>query len=279
MNAKAAKLMALGVPLLCLATARAQDVPLQGSAYPSPAMQPSAPSSTIAAPGEQNVAPSDTTPGRLSDWITYTRPDCCGPVGGNGPITYDLYLRTGPVLPFGSSLLARSVEPGWEVDGGGRSLFYNTAGDAAWLVDIGVSYMYNHSGSQDLTFQFSGEPTHVATLHRTWVNVGLGYEWYLQGCRTSPGLRWKLGVDAGGRWGMIRLDTFGDVTGQYFRLSDTIGAAYIGLHTDLEIPCGCCTFEVGFRAEYDYTWSDILPGQPQSDVQDENLLLTAGVRF
>ena len=62
--------------------------------------------------------------------------------------------------------------------------------------------------------------------------------------------------------------------------TDTIGAAYVAGHTDLDIPCGgCCVFQVGLRAEFDYTWSDILQIQNKSDVQDINLLLSFGVRY
>lgn len=274
MNAKVAKLLVLAFSLLGLGTARAQESTTQGATTPAftPPIAPTPSSAQASTP-----APQDGMPPQLSNWITYTRPDCCGPIGGNGPITYDLYLRTGPVLPFGSGLLGRTLQAGWDVDGGGRTLFYNVPQDAAWFVDLGVSFMYNHSGNAADTFMFNGEPTHVSVLDRTWFNGGLGYEWYLSGCKTSPGCRWKAGFEGGGRWGMARLDTYGNVTGQYYRLSDTIGAAFVALYTDVEIPCGCCTFEAGFRAEYDYTWMDIIP--QKDDVQDVNLLLTAGVRF
>ena len=62
-------------------------------------------------------------------------------------------------------------------------------------------------------------------------------------------------------------------------LTDTIGGVYASLHSDLDIPCGCCVFQLGFRAEWDYTWSDILQIQNKSDVQDINLMVSLGVRY
>src|SRR5437879_2606956 len=53
-------------------------------------------------------------------------PGCCGPVGKNGPIAYEWYLRAGPSLPLGGTGgLANTVETGWLIQGGGRSLFFN----------------------------------------------------------------------------------------------------------------------------------------------------------
>jgi len=267
----------LGIPLLCLATARAQQPAPPPATTTTPNLIDQSTNTTTSAAADTVSGTPDSGPPHLSNWITYTRPDCCGPVGGDGPITYDLYLRTGSVFPVGGNFMSRILDPGWEVDGGGRTLFYNVPMDAAWLVDIGISYMYNHTGEPNQTFTFEGDPTHVAVLDRTWFSAGLGYEWYLRGNKNSPDLKWKAGVDAGGRWGMARIDAYDNITDQYFRLSDTIGAAYVGAHTDVEIPCGCCTFEAGVRLEYDYTWMDIIPNN--SDVQDINFMITLGVRF
>jgi hypothetical protein len=63
------------------------------------------------------------------------------------------------------------------------------------------------------------------------------------------------------------------------RRTDTIGSAFLGLHSDVEIPCGCCVFMAGLRAELNYTWSDILQRQNDSNLLDVNLLITCGVRF
>ena len=54
---------------------------------------------------------------------------------------------------------------------------------------------------------------------------------------------------------------------------------FLAVHSDLEIPCGCCIFQAGLRSEYGYTWADILQRQNNSDVQDINLLFNLGLRF
>jgi hypothetical protein len=102
----------------------------------------------------------------------------------------------------------------------------------------------------------------------------VGREWWLTGPANNPGLRWRFGVDAGGRYGTSRLDLH-----EARHRTDVIGGAFAAAHTDLEWPCGgCCTFLVGFRGEWDYVWSDIIPGS-DGDSQDVNLLVTFGVRY
>src|SRR5205807_4651410 len=112
-------------------------------------------------------------------------------------------------------------------------------------------------------------------LNRTDVSVGVGRDWYLWGAANACGeKRWRAGLDAGGRLGTAKAE-FNEISHH----TDTTGGVYIGLHTELEIPYGCCSFLVGFRAEWDYTWMDILQIQNNSDLQDVNLLFTFGVRY
>lgn len=243
------------------------------------------PSLPMPAPPESPDTATDTLPAsagppvRVSNWLTHARPDCCGPLC-NGPITYELYARTGPSLPFGGSFLADQLDSGWFVEGGGRSLYFNTYRDAAWVVDLGISYQYNHAGNP-ATFDLGTTPSHVAALHRTFVNLGFGQELYLTKAADAGGINWRVGWDVGGRYGSTRLDVYNNGTNLLNRLPDTIGAAYASLHTDVELPCGCCTFLGGFRAEWSYTWQDVLlePSRELSDIQDINFLLNFGVRF
>ena len=58
-----------------------------------------------------------------------------------------------------------------------------------------------------------------------------------------------------------------------------VAGAFVGLHSDLEIPMGCCIYYGGFRAEWGYTWSSMLQAQNPGDFMDVNLLLEVGVRF
>ena len=64
----------------------------------------------------------------------------------------------------------------------------------------------------------------------------------------------------------------------YLRRYDVFGAYFISLHNDVEVPLGCGKFIAGFRAEWNYNWSDILLTRG-GDVQDLNLLLNFGYRF
>ena len=60
---------------------------------------------------------------------------------------------------------------------------------------------------------------------------------------------------------------------------DVTGAYFASLHSDLELPLSPCSwFIAGIRAEWNYNWSSILPGQ-KSDLQDVNLLLNFGFRY
>ena len=68
-------------------------------------------------------------------------------------------------------------------------------------------------------------------------------------------------MDAGGRYGSAKIE-FHEITHQ----TSTVGGAFVALHTELEYPCGCCTFLVGFRTEWAYNWMHILQIQNNSDL-------------
>src|SRR5262249_8702377 len=59
-----------------------------------------------------------------SEWISYHRADCCGPIGDDGPLNMEVYVRTGPSLPVAGELFAHTLTTGWMVQGGGRTLFF-----------------------------------------------------------------------------------------------------------------------------------------------------------
>jgi hypothetical protein len=253
----------------------------------------------------EEVPPSTTTPPLapkvqgLSDWITYTRPDCCGPIGRNGPIGYELYTRTGWSIPTGGPIFHQGIESGWTIAAGARLLFFNTEADAAWTFDLGLLHSYNHGQRDDLpitlfirdntinpiTMQLQNPGTFiqrdvtVRSLHRTYVQLLFGREWYLTGAPDGCHWNWRAGFDAGGRYGSMRADLDEFRMRSYFRRNDVIGGLLLALHSDVEIPCGCCTFIGGLRLEYGYTWSDIFQVQNDSDLQEVNLLVNLGVRF
>jgi hypothetical protein len=111
-------------------------------------------------------------------------------------------------------------------------------------------------------------------LNRTFVNLGGGREMYLYGAPDAEGLTWRVGIDGGGRYGSAKLEMH-----EIKHRTDTIAGMFVSLHSDVEIPYGCITLLAGFRIEWDYTWMDILQIQNNSDLQDLNLLFTAGIRF
>jgi hypothetical protein len=286
MNMKRVSLGSLVVTLLCLAGIRADDA----SAPPVSTSGPSLPApGNVMAPSTDGPLPGGGL--RTSSWMAYPRcAGCCGPVGANGPLGYEVYVRNGFSFPLGGNPFGARLNTGWDVDAGARTLFFNPELDAAWTVDLSVSNV--HNGSNDFTTMYTltnvkGGPNGggavvpavsvaVRDLNRTYVNVAVGREWYLWGSADcgKPDVNWRVGFDVGGRYGTEKLE----VT-NFDHFTDVIAGTFGSIHTDLEIPCGCCIFQAGIRAEYGYTWGDILQRQTDGDVQEINLLFTLGARF
>lgn len=221
----------------------------------------------------------DPAPG-LSQYITYHQPDCCGPIGGCGPIGMELYARTGATVPVFGDKLGHRLEPGVMVEGGGRSLFYDASDLAAWAIDLSLSYQYNN-GNDHSSIPFSPLPVTVRALHRTYVNLAVGREWYLLHNAHCGKCNWRVGTDIGGGWGAGRLDLndpFQSPSG-FTRLYDTIGRVFAAAYTDVEIPCGCCTWILGARGEWSYDFMNFRRITPGCNVSDANILLVTGVRF
>ena len=249
--------------------------------------------------------PGETAPGMpygLSNWITYNRNGVMsGPTGNSIPIRTEVILRNGFAIPTSATTVGRTLDTGWDITGGGRLLFFNAPMDKAWTIEASISNMYNpHSSSTSnihfplnvidptgptvivngvsvnasfLHFGSGGLPgVTVRSLNRTFVNLAPGRVWYLWGSAATPGRRWRVGVDGGGRWGTAKMELF-----EFKHRTDTIGAVFAAAYTDLEIPYGMWTFFGGVRGEWDYTWMDIL--QTGSDVMTINALFTIGVRF
>jgi hypothetical protein len=294
-------------------------VPGTGSPSPTTPGYPTAPTG-------EGLAPATPEPAQaygLSSWITYHHADCCGPIGGSGPIYSELFVRTGPVFPVAGGVLRDLVQPGWQIEGGGRSQFYDTPLDAAWAVELSLSHSYNHSRGDRtvpiaITFDFPlpaalaaipgltapasvnvVAPFVVRDLQRTNVSGSVGREWYLVGPADAPGVRWRAGIDLGGRLGTSRVDIINELPGSSVpsrtvlgttivgvqrqptgHLTDTIYGPFGAIYTDVEVPgCGCCTFLGGLRVEGDYFSQDILKGMNNSNLADVNLLVTFGVKF
>lgn len=248
--------------------------------------------------------PSVTGP---DNYMTYQQPCCCGPVGGDGPIGWELFIMTGPQLPVAGSFLNHYMNTGWMVRGGGRSLFFNVDRDAAWTVELGISQSVNQ-GKANMWLQqqpqqlinpntgaqipglVPGPIETVDVFMQTLVNLGFGREWYLLGAAYVPGNKWRVGADGGGLWGAANI-TYHDFQptnsqvsptnlnlGEFDRRSHVSGGCYAGLHTDFEIPCNCCTFIFGLRAEWMFTTTRVL-NSADNGIQWVNFMANFGVRF
>jgi hypothetical protein len=231
--------------------------------------------------------------GVLSDWILYrgdapavNRQWTDGPPGPITPLYTELYLRAGPSVPLSSTTLGRQLEVGWSIIGGGRALFFNQPMTKAWTVDAHI--INTNEGGATPTESFpvtvfsagaklvsgvNGFPNvTVQASNRTMVGLGVGREWYLWPAANAHGAQWRVGADIGGRWGSHNLQL-----NETRHLTDIITGFYVGVHSDVEIPCHYGIFFTGLRFEWAQTYSQAL--QQNSDVQDLNILLTVGLRF
>jgi hypothetical protein len=216
-------------------------------------------------------------------------------IGADGPVQTEVYFRTGPSFPIEGPLFGHILETGWMIEGGGRSLFFNTANDAAWTVDVSASNTSNHGQHSDIKIplnilvpdqngmatrvQFGGPNAQVPgvtlrELNRTFVSLGFGREWYMTGPANCCHTRWRVGFDAGGRYGTAEAE-FQEIRHR----QGVIAGAYLAVHTDIEIPHDFCTFFFGFRTEWGFTWSDSLLQENPGNMQEINFLITAGIRF
>ena len=83
-----------------------------------------------------------------------------------------------------------------------------------------------------------------------------------------------MGADFGPRYGTQKLEL-----NELRHISDTFTTAFVAARTDLEVPFGPGTFLFGLRAEFAYTFDDILQHQNNSDIQEINLLFNVGYRY
>lgn len=277
MSAKAGFFCTVLATLLLIGVGHAEDPPNYSTTPQDTA--PAEPPAEDPGAGAPPIAPSP--------WLTYVRPCCCGPVGGSGPIRSELYIRSGTAVPLNvgnSSFFPRVLRDGWEIQGGGRSLFFNPDGDRAWTVDLGVGHIHNDHSRSDLTYPLKDNvptiPVAVRNMNRTSATLAFGREWWLM-ASTAQNWAWRFGVDGGGRWGTARLDLFDASQGSNFRrVNDVYSGVFAALHTDFELPRGAFTFIVGFRAQWSYNWMDFIqtPGI-NGDIQDVSLLGNFGMRF
>jgi hypothetical protein len=279
----------LAVTCLGLGTANAQPpamLPPAGTAATAP--MPSVP---FAAPAAQGMPPSQ--PG-ISEYLAYPRPTGSTGVGGDGFIAGEVYLRSGITFNLGGTgVFGRIYEPGFEIQGGVRSVFFQPDPTVGWTIDLGLSTTWYHNRrdeitvlrnvpstssilGQNITTILPSLPVTPTNLNQTAFRLALGQEYYLFGdADPADGyLKWRAGWDAGGTLGTEKLnfDEIGHRTGMTY-------GGLLAIHSDVEMPYGQCIFQAGCRAEYRYTGSNILQSQNNSDLSTLGFMFSAGVRY
>lgn len=268
-----------------------------GSGYAAPPQSPGSGGPTAVLTAPPGAVPPGVVP---SPWCgpVPAGAACCGPVGANGPVTYELYTRTGPSLIVGGSAdLTAATHTGWMVAGGGRTLLFNTPGTAAWVLDLGISYAYNGGNAARILNVFSPAPRNaqgqltgpdvnspftLRSLRRSNFNYAVGRDWFLNGPGTvGRECSWnsRIGFDVGGRWGTNHVDLIPVANpAGYLRRQGVSESVFVGLNWTWDVPMGAWILFAGGRAEWGYTWTNLIPPS-DGNIQDVNLLGTIGVRF
>ncbi len=260
--------------------------------------QPPAPTAVDTLSGAAMLPPAPAVvPGAVySPWVgDNPAGGCCGPVGANGPVTYEGYFRTGvSLLSGGGAMTAVTKTFGWNVQGGSRSLFFNPTGDAAWVLDLGLGFTANagrgasrpiNINTDAVKFGTAGGlfPVGVLEVRRTSLNFGVGRDYFLNGpgvVGSEPGYgNFRTGWDIGGRWGTssVGFEPFGDPDG-YRRRQSIFHGLYLAGQSTWELPMGSWTFYLGGRVEWGYYWANMIPPN-DGDFREVNILLTTGIRF
>lgn len=296
-------LSALVITLLSLGTVRAQDTsgsltPLDPPPYLDRSSPPNSNNLGSNPPVPAGVAdgnvsrPPQFTP---SEWILYPRSTGCAcGMSGVGPIAWDVYFETGISAPFSGNLFGRALGLGFDVGGGARTYFYDSAAvDAAWVVDLGLHVITNniadHSRPYTLynvrnrdtntvvnTPTFPEVDVTLKGISRTYTRLGLGREWWIIGSgeNNGSGVHWRWGVDVGGQYGWVKLDV-----NELRHMTGNLGNVYTDIHTDIDVPFGPGFIIFGAKAMVGYTFSNILQSQNNSDILEASFLLQTGYRW
>lgn len=257
--------------------------PMPPAGVPMPEQLPRPNEAPIAAITEQPALPPGTV---CSPWTGPGGTGCCGPVGGNGPIMSEIYVRNGMNFPVAGGIFNNVTSMGYILSVGGRSLFFNPCGSKAWTIEFGIDYMYNSGGKDYEEFDIFGVFSTVRDHHRAAFHLAAGRELYLFAPAYQNNFNWRMGWDVGGRYGAERVNLNftqdppnANLPIDFTRRSDTFGAAFVAIHTDMEYPlAGCRTFVAGIRGEWAYNWSEVIPTY-DSFLQDVNIMFNFGMKF
>ncbi len=247
--------------------------------------------------GQPGGHPPGSYPGPYSDG-----PGCCGPLGGDGRVTYEAYSYAGLNFTYGNGLPDRLNAVGWMVGGGLRTLLFDPTHTAAWTIDFGGSYGYNRGqGDQAPTGLFLRTPpvqnqinggfqvvpdrfvvSGIRGIHRSSFNFAFGRDVWLMGDGTTGGMQgtnWRVGGWVGGRYGTSHVDInpLNEVNG-YSRRQNVFHGIYAGVHTTFDVPMGAWVWTNGIRAEYGHDWTNLVP-PIQGNLHNINVHLTTGIRF
>jgi hypothetical protein len=284
----------LAVTCLGLGVANAQPPATLPPADTGPsAPMPSVPFAAPDAPAAQPAGQASSR-GVLNDYLSYLRPTGSTGVGSNGPIGNEAYIRSGVTANLGNNnIFGHIYQAGIEVQGGVRSIFYRPEPTVGWTVDVGLSSVWYHHRKneiatlhnfprttsvlgQNVTTIIPNFPVTPTELNQTSFRVALGQEYYLMGdADPADGfMKWRAGWDAGGDLGTQKLNFL-----EIRHRTSTIGGGLAAVHTDIEMPYGMCILQAGLRAEYRYTWSNILGAQNDTNMSTLGAMVTAGVRY
>jgi hypothetical protein len=228
-------------------------------------------------------------------------PGCCGPLGRDGRVGYEVHTYTGVNIPFGTGL-ADLLNAGWTVGGGVRTLFFDPTHTRAWTIDLGLSYTHNWAAGEDdpvnvflrsppTVNQFTGavtaQPdrlvfTAIREVHRTSFNYSFGRDVWLWGSGNTGGMQGtnvRVGAWFGGRYGTSHVDQIplNEVNG-YSRRQNVFHGIHVGAHATYEVPMGAWVGFGGVRAEYGHDWTNLTPPL-QGNIHYVNLQFTLGVRY
>jgi len=226
------------------------------------------------------------------DYLHYGRPGlCCTPVGKHGPIYSEIFTRHGVSFPLGGNYLGRALQPGYTLQGGGRTLFFDPPMHKATVVELGIASVWwdvakeraipvndvSIPGPSPFDTPIPLPFITPSSMNQTWVHASLGHEIYLLGGPSDSHNcepLWRYGYDLGGRWGSAKA-----IYKEIQHGKDVVGGLFLALHSDYEVPYKSCLLSVGLRGEAAYIWSDIFQRQNNADVFTINLMVNAGVRF
>src|ERR1700722_6394247 len=184
--------------------------PARAQGYLGGFTDPRASNAVLPRPGVQDGDPEPRY--QLSDWVTNASKDYQPPEGvvlhPAPAVGTEIFLRSGPSVPFGSGIYAATLDVGWMIDFGARALFFNPEHDRAWIIEGSISNTYNAANSStsrspiSLNLAQNGviapQTVTIRDLDQTFANVGFGRDWYWHPAGTHGTI--SFGVDVGGRW-------------------------------------------------------------------------------